>query len=443
MAIGQLHDSLGFEIQDWKRKFEVADTQVREDARYLEDMESELKWVIEMHEHDMQELSTEHRDRLNELLQEAEKQASHAQDALNENISQHQEIDQESAEKMRDLESKVEEANQELRNFQTESTNSYSALQAQANSLSEAFQCTFVTFLRTPYLRQRILKLHRRLTNQSTEIKLLQSDYQTREEENLQNMNRVEHSLLEETKKRSGYERYVDSITSSKRSATLRIEELERALKEQRTATERNNQLVNDGAKQQSIMQQHIKHLRHQVSQARAELNQEQERAAEQAKDSLNNHATELKGVRDAAESRQKESSDDMTRNFAEGKRSLAQHALQPTLGLENSRLSPSIVDEILELEISCPTSTYITHAQPSAVYTCWGGQSVTPNPIIHWLATRLDGSISLLWPPTASAWQMDIPWIISASRYLLQESVSVSAKQLYMQVHLLGIIKE
>lgn len=329
---------------------------------------------------------------------------------------------------------------------QTDFTNTQRTLQTQVSSLSSAFEQILVAFLQRPGLRQRIRNLHRRLASQASQIQLLGSDHATRMDEVLRELNGANCSLLEETRKRKGYEKFVDGITQRNISANSRIQHLESLLTEQQDVTREKSQLVDEFTKRQSCMRQHTLRLGDQVSQARTETVQARERATEEAKDSQGRHATELREVRDAADARQREADDreDRSKNdFTEERKRLAQHvltAVQSMLHLEERHLSPSILDEFLELEGTCRTSTETIQAQPSGMHTLWGGLLATTDPMIFWLAIRLGGQISLVWP-SASIWQAEIPWLISTSRYILQERESVTAKQVCMHLHHLGTI--
>lgn len=177
------------------------------------------------------------------------------------------------------VQTKVNDANQELQRNQTESIIAYRALETQTNNLSRAFQYTLVAFLQRPAWHRRIRCLHEGIANQSSQIQLLQLDHQTRLRAALRELDQAKHSLLDETKKRSGYERYVAAISRSNHTAASRTEHLESTIREQRAASERNSILLSEAAKQQSLMQQHIKCLQQQVLQIKEETLHAKQRA--------------------------------------------------------------------------------------------------------------------------------------------------------------------
>lgn len=466
-TMDQLHDSIaaaGLEIQSWKQKHEFAEVQVQEDASIREEMVKTLKETSDMCEYNMQQLGARYHARLRDKDQELQKATRYGQeqeqlanqlqqqiDNLNGKVSrleqqlsesifdrntketiysaQLDELKRQASDEKDALDNEIRNWKQRIQEITNKSQVDQDALQEDlrraADNASQA-QRNHTTELQMAKDASEALEAKANATNMElrrvqVESTKSQSALEARLGKAVQDMTNTKQSLQQEMKRCSGYERYVDAITRSGRTITLRVEELETISKEQKAAAERNGQRCTDVVKQQSIMQQHIKRLQQQVRVSRNETAHMKQKAIEEAKQ-----------VRDAVDARHNEASDSMKRAFAEAKTNLTDLlliVLQSTLGLEERRISPSIINDFLELAVACRPSTNIVHAQSFA------------RPIVFWLATRLGSSMIPSWQSTASMRQVDLPWFISTSRYLLQESASVTAKQVYIQLHHLSMI--
>lgn len=209
---------------------------------------------------------------------------------------------QEEKNRVEGIRTELNQACQDMIAVNFEAGSRQSGLQAQLESVTEAFKYTFIAFLRTPDLRQRICNIHKRLASQSAAIDHLKSMHQNRLEQALTELSTATDSLHKETAKRRGYKIYLEA--TSQRT----IKDLKRGMEEQKAANDKNSRLLTEATKLQSFTRQHIGLLHEQVSkakqqvlQAKEETRQGNERACQQTILVQVRHEKELARVQDAA----------------------------------------------------------------------------------------------------------------------------------------------